>query len=69
MSNRAEIIAAAIAAGVMDDPTDLTGIRGGENQVGVIYDLISEGPIEGLSDTYSYAYGYNLYMFEFACYS
>ena len=45
MSDPAEIIAAAIAAGVMDDPTDLTGIRGGENQVGVVYDLLSEGPI------------------------
>jgi len=56
MINIAEQVAAAIAAGTMFDPTDLTGIRGGENQVGVIYDLISEGPIQGLNDTYSSVY-------------
>ena len=56
MSNWIEQVAAAMAAGAIPDPTDLTGVRGGNNQVGVIYDLLSEGPIEGLKNDFASIY-------------
>ena len=40
----------------LNDPADLTGVRGGNNQVGVVYDLLSEGPIEGLKNDFASIY-------------
>ena len=35
-------------SGVRGGNQNVVGQRGGDNQVAVVYDLLSEGPIEGL---------------------
>ena len=48
--------AAYLSGDLQGEPYSGVYGRAGGNQVGVIYDLLSEGPIEGLVDTYSSIY-------------